>query len=510
MKIPSFSKGDGVVLPVDGRSNRQPPVIMALAFGAVLLLAVVIGYIAANNSLITVVTYTAIAGVAYMTYRSPRSGLILLLFFTSTMIAPEFLYDFNPKNVYNGYEAMLILVTVSAMLEASRRGKGRGLFERFFSSPVALALTIFAAVIAIKSLTLIIEGHFKSGIITQMNTFNRGLGFYLLFGPALLLFDTRKKQRWLVMAFFALGGIVLARVLLELIFPTWSVFKPFTLAEPLADEVPTVDMSVMRLRAPGGTFMLACFWIGMMNLALRTWSWKRLAVYIPVTLLMLLGILLEFNRSYVIPMMLLFVAAMLLNRERVRAKMLTMIMVVVLAVSVLLITTTLINSYVDAVFVRFGTAFSSQSLESQSILGREIEQQYAWEAIRKAPLFGIALDEFYRPPVPNLLDNLRWYIHDAYIWIWTYFGIVGLASFLFVLGAAITRSLINWKRISDPLLQTTVLGFSFTLATLMFANLAAPKFYEFASVPVVAVMLGLMEAIIISSRREEKPESGDA
>ncbi|MHB1389995.1 MAG: O-antigen ligase family protein [Thermoleophilia bacterium] len=508
--MPGINNGYGVMLPGDGRLNRQPPLIMALTFGVVVLVSAAIGYETTNKGFLTVVVYAAIAGVTYMTFRSPRAGLILLLFFTSTMIAPEFLYRFDPKNVYNGYEGMLILVTLSSMLEASRRGRGRGLFERFFASPVALAFTIFAGVIVIKSLTLIIEGHFKPGVISQMNTFNRGLSFYLLFSPALLLFDSRKKQRWLVMAFFALGGIVLARVLLELIFPNWSVFKLFTLAQPLADEVPTADMSVMRLRAPGGTFMVACFWIGMMNLALRTWSWKRLTFYIPMTVLMLVGILLEFNRSYVIPMIVLFVLAMFLNRKRVRAKLLTMVSIVVLVLVTLMFATTLLNSYVDAVFVRFGTAFSSESLSSQSVLGREIEQQYAWEAIQRAPLFGIALDEYYRPPVPNLLDNLRWYIHDAYIWIWTYFGIVGLASFLFVLGAAIARSVLNWKRIRDPLLQTTVLGFSFTILTLMFANLAAPKFYEFAAVPVVAVMLGLMEAIIVSSRQEVETEPVDA
>ncbi|MBE3066644.1 MAG: O-antigen ligase family protein [Chloroflexi bacterium] len=510
MNTHSVSNGNGTVLSEDGRLNREPPAMMALAFGVVLLLAVAIGYVAANKSLITVIAIPAIAGVTYMTFKSPRAGLVLLLIFTSTLIAPEFLFALNPKNVYNAYEGMLIMVIVSSMMAAARLRQRQGLFERFYSSPVAIALTVFAVVVLIKALTLIIESRFAPGTISQMNTFNRSLSLYLLFIPALLLFDTPKKQRWLVMVFFALGGVVLTRVMLELMFPSWSLFQMFSVAQPLADETPTVDMSVLRLRAPGGTFMLVCFWIGLMNIALRSWSVRRLALYIPVTLMMLVGILLEFNRSYVIPMMVLFVVALFLNRERVRAKLLTMVIFVLLVAVILLFTTTLLNSYVDAGFVRYGSTFSSESLESQSVLGREIEQQYAWVAIQRAPLFGIALDEFYRPPVPEMLDNLRWYIHNSYIWIWTYFGLVGLASFLFVLAAAILRSFLNWQRIRDPFLQTVVLGFAFSLVTLMSANIVAPKFYDFAAVPVVALMLGLMEAIIISSRQEAESGHADA
>jgi len=261
-----------------------------------------------------------------------------------------------------------------------------------------------------------------------------------------------------------------------------------------------VDPFVQRLRPPGGAMVLACFWMGLMNLILRPWSRRRLAVFLPLTLLMLAGVMLEFNRSYLVPIAVLLMLALFINRKNVRMKLLAVLAITAAVVVLFSSATGTLGKYISAAVTRYGSTFSSEAMEAQSQTSREIEINYAWIAIRSAPAFGIGLDELYRPHVPGMLDNLRWYIHNAYIWFWTYFGLAGLAAFVAVLMAVLLRGIFNWAEIKDPFLQASLVGMIFTIVTLAAADLVAPKFYDYVTVPVLAVMIGLVEAIIIKNQ----------
>ncbi|MHB8859005.1 MAG: O-antigen ligase family protein [Thermoleophilia bacterium] len=478
---------------------------LALAIGAALILPVLIGYIVPKYGFSTVLVLVVGIPFSWSIARWPAWGLLAIIAFMSTILAPEFLaYVVNPNSIYYYQEAMLFLILAGSLIYWSRNHEGVGIFERLYMTPQSVAVTIFFSVIVIKALTIIVEKHFALGTISAMYNFNRAITFYLLFIPVLLILDTRKKLRWMVGVIFVLGSITMLRVLLELLFPQWTIWTDISFSEPLALETPMVDLAVQRLRAPGGTVELLCFWTGMMSIILQSWTWRRLAFYIPFTLLMLTGMVLEFNRSYILPMAGLLLLTALLNRKYVRAKLISVLVVAVVAVAVLTLVTGAMQKYVEAAVVRYGSALSSQSLESQSLYGRNVETDYALQAISGSPVFGIGLDEFYRPPVPNMLDNLRWYIHNSYLWFWVYFGGIGLLAFLAVIGTSIIRSIIYWKRIADPLLSSALLGSGFTLATLVAANIAAPKFYDYATVPVVALMVGLIEAIILWERQRAR------
>ncbi len=477
---------------------------MQWIIAAVLILAVLVGYISAAYDFKMIVVVIAGAALFWSVIKWPRWGLVLIIAFMSTILAPEFLGSYvNTNFVYYAQEILLFLIVAASLISWSRRNPGIGIFTRLFSSPQMIAFTIFFAVVLIKALAIMIERRFEFSTISSMYNFNRSLTFYLLFIPVLLLLDTRDRVRWMVRVMYALGIFTMVRILLQLIFPHWGIWTYISLSEPLATETPFVDVSVQRLRSPGGTIVLACFWTGIMFMVLQSWTWKRLAFYVPFTLVMLAGMILEFNRSYILPMGGLLVLVMLLNRKNVRIKLLTVVAVTIMVLALLAAFTGSTQKYIDAATVRFGTALSSQSLESQSLTSRQIEQNYAWESIRGAPLFGIGLDEYYRPPVPGLLDNLRWYIHDTYIWFWTYYGIIGLGAFLAIMVTALVRSAFNWKRITDPMLQAALIGLAFAVVTMIAANFAAPKFYDYATVPAVAMILGLIEAIILSERRRD-------
>lgn len=485
--------------------SGRVPVALTVAV-AVVSMSVAIGYLTSSFDYKRLVMLVAAFAVTWFVVKWPQWGLVLLLSFTSTVTAPEFFAAaVTPNTVYYALEGLLLLVVAASILASGRTRKvgEPGVFQRLYASPQAVAIILFLSIVLIKAMVVIIEKRFGGGSLGQMYAFNRGLSFYILFIPVLLLMNTEARQRWMVTVLFVFASLIMIRVLLELLFPEWQVFKLVSVAQPLADDTPTVDLSVQRLRAPGGTIVLACFWIGLMNIILRPWNRRLLAIYIPLTLVMLVGILLEFNRSYVIPMMVLIVLALFLNKKMVRIKLLATVSIALLGLVLVFAATGQLGNYYDAVMVRYGSAFSSQAMESQSIVSREIEQSYAWQAIRKSPLLGIGLDELYRPPIPGMLDNLRFYIHNSYIWLWTYYGILGLAAFLGMIAVAMLRSIFYWKHIRNPLLQASLLGFAFSLATLLAANIAAPKFYDFATVPVVALMLGMTESISLASRSKK-------
>jgi len=485
--------------------NGRLPLLLTVA-AAVVAGSVMIGYLTSSFDYKALVALVVVVAVVWFVMKWPQWGLVPLLAFTSTVTAPEFFAAVvTPNTVYYAIELLLFLIVAASILAADRtRLAGEpGAFHRIYSSPQAIAVILFLGIVVIKSMAVMIEYRFGGGSIGQMYVFNRGLSFYILFIPVLLLMNTEARQKWMVRVLFVFASLIMMRVLLELLVPALPIFKMVSVAQPLADETPTVDLSVQRLRAPGGTIVLVCFWIGLMNIILRPWKRRLLAVFIPLTLVMLVGILLEFNRSYVIPMMLLVVLSLLLNKKMVRVKLLTTVLITIIGLVLVFAATGQLGKYYDAVIVRYGSAFSSQTMESQSIVSREIEQTYAWQAIRNSPLLGIGLNELYRPPVPGMMDNLRFYIHNSYIWFWTYYGILGLSAFLGMMAVAILRSIFYWKQIRDPLLQASLLGFAFSVATLMAANIAAPKFYDFATVPVVALMLGMTEAICLASRNKK-------
>jgi len=469
---------------------------------AALVLAIFSGYLTASFPSKMIVMMLGASALVWALVRWPHWGLVLILAIMSTVAMPEFFFWLaDIKAIYWGTEGLMLLIIASSMIYWDRNHPEAGTFQRLFSSPQSIAIAIFLGVILIKAMALIIERRFAASSVSQMYTFSRSLTFYLLFIPVMLLLDNGRRQRWMVAVLYVFGSLVLVRVLMELFFPDLSIFAYISLSQPLSADTPNVDLAVQRLRTPGGTIALACFWIGMMNIILRQWTWRRLVFYIPFTVAMLTVMLLEFNRSYIIPMAGLLVLSALLGRKKVRIKLMTIMAVTALALFVTVTFTGSLQSYLDAVASRYGSAFTSQSLEAQSITSRQIEQNYAWQEIRGAIFFGIGLDELYRPPVPGMKDNLRWYIHNSYIWFWTYFGLVGLLAFLGMIFTGIVRCFTNWKRISDSLLQTALLGCGFSLVTLLAANIAAPKFYDYAVVPVVAVMLGMIEVIILRQRR---------
>lgn len=488
----------GVLIPPHAPQGRSGAGLSALL--AMLIVAVLAALFAVRISFesFTLFVLTVLALVA--SYRKPRAAVFAFIIYTSSIIAPEYFSLYvDPNFIYWGAEIFLLVIVVGAVAQRTRETGGA--FWDLTHSPVALSLLLLGAVVSIKSFAFLVETRFPQWAFNHVYTFNRSLGFLAIFVPVFLLFNTATRQRVFLRVLFVIGAVIAVRVILEAVFPNLWIFDWIGFRQSLSVEFPTVDPSILRLRAPGGSLVQVCFWMGLMNIILRRWTPRLLTIYAPLTLLMLTAILLEFNRSYVIPIVALVGVAMLLNQRAARLKLATMLAVIAMALLMLSLTTGEVGDYVNAFTERYGSAFAHETFETQSLNSRMIENGYAWDSIRKAPVFGIGINEYYRPPVPGMLDNLRWYIHDAYLWYWVYFGFIGLAALIVALVTAAARGLLNWKKVHDPFLRAGLLSLTFTLLTLAAASFYAPRFYEYGTVPVVAMIMGLTEAIIFADRR---------
>ena len=473
--------------------EARPLAAIAAAFVAALLIGKYSTQLTTKEPLVIV----AAGALFWLVAKRPRWGVVLFLAMTSTLIIPDFFERWTSENMaYGMYLFILLLLIVRAFTF-----EGGKAFERLAASPVAITMAVFIALIVAKSVEVMVASGLNRHTISSVLLIDRSLLLYLVFIPVLLMFGSVRSQRRLAGAILALGGTTVFVALLSLVLHN-SLLHQFMAAQSLQSDTPGVSALVERLRPPGDAFMLFGFWIGIMNLAIRPWTKKRVALFVPLTLLMLTGVLLEFNRSYIVPMLGLLLVAALINRKNVRMKLLAVAAGAAILLVLFAAATGTLDKYVSAIALRYGTTFSSNSLDAQSLLSRQVEDGYAWKAIESSPVFGIGLDQLYRPPVPKMLDNLRWYIHDSFIWFWTYFGLTGLAAFAAMLAAGLLRGVTNWKKIRDPLLQATVLGLVFALITLVAADFYAPKFYEFQTVPVVALAVGLIEAIIYAQKRD--------
>jgi hypothetical protein len=129
---------------------------------------------------------------------------------------PEFFAPWIDSNlVYLLYEFLLITLVGRSLLA----GGTPGVFQRLYRSPVAISLTVFAAIVAAKSLVILIDSRFAHSTINSVYLFDCSLSFYLLFVPVLIYFNEVRWQRWLVRVMFVLAGIVVTGVILQVAFP---------------------------------------------------------------------------------------------------------------------------------------------------------------------------------------------------------------------------------------------------------------------------------------------------
>lgn len=118
---------------------------------------------------------------------------------------------------------------------------------------------------------------------------------------------------------------------------------------------------------------------------------------------------------------------------------------------------------------------------------------------------GIARGWEERYPVSVERKGSRDYVHFVALWYWLHLGILGLAAYLWLFGAAIVAGYGLWKRGPEPWLRAIGLGFVGSLTALMIAETTASfTGIELRATIVVGAALGLLAA----ARRIAAQEAG--
>ncbi len=217
------------------------------------------------------------------------------------------------------------------------------------------------------------------------------------------------------------------------------------------------------------------------------------------------GLFLTFQRNYWLSMILMLALLFVLVSGPWRSRILKWggfgMAILLLAIA---LAGTSADKYLAAANDRFIRGLSPGTLaQDSSTQDRLVETNFAIQSIRSHPLLGVGLGNFYRPPLPSdpywMPDfpqiGLRWYIHNAYLWVWIDMGLVGFIPFLWLYAVFIIRGLTRWRKITDPNLRAVVLGSTLGVLGQAISNIVAPNFLQTWVLIIFAVLMGINELI---------------
>ena len=155
-----------------------------------------------------------------------------------------------------------------------------------------------------------------------------------------------------------------------------------------------------------------------------------------------------------------------------------------------------------------GLSGSARS-EDLGIAWRELENDYALDAARRAPVIGQGLGATFRPPVrgepfdPGDRDFGRTYVHNLYLWLAVKLGLVGLGGYcLFVLAPVV--AVVRRARRLPAERSGVVLGIAAGVLGIAAVNFVAPVSNEPATAVVLGCALGFLH--VQGRRGRPRPE----
>ncbi len=217
------------------------------------------------------------------------------------------------------------------------------------------------------------------------------------------------------------------------------------------------------------------------------------------------GLFLSFQRNYWLTMLSMLALLGVLVSWPQRSRILRWGIVGLVAVALLVsFSGGAFERYAVAAFDRLIWGMRPETLaQDSSTQMRVMETGYAIQSIAQHPLLGIGLGNLYRPFTADdkyhLPEHpgigLRWYMHNAYLWVWTMMGLMGFMPFIWLYSSFLVRGFTRWHRIGDPKLRAVALGFTLAILGQAISNLVAPNFVQSWILIVFAIMLGISELI---------------
>ncbi|MHB0858717.1 MAG: O-antigen ligase family protein [Anaerolineae bacterium] len=425
--------------------------------------------------------------------RRPEWGLLAMLFIANGLIDSEALplISLGPASLHLTDAIVLILLAIVVV---------RAVADRRFqvvSTPLDAPLAWFcAAVFLSAALAILVHDTDASFVLRRL----RALTYYLLFFPVTNLIRTCRQVSVLVSGMLAMAVFAALVMFIQVLAPSIQIIK--TRAMELSTAGVT-SQGVLRTFIEAERLIYVALPISLALLVLAKQGSR--AMRLGATGVLALGVFLTYQRNYwlttIIALSLLTLLVSAPARLKIARYALVALVVIALAVSLPVEGT---RRYMAAAADRlvFGMQPDTLAVDSSTQM-RVMETGHALRSIARNPLVGVGLgtpyrpatqsDQYYSVEYPGM--GLRWYTHNAYLWVLVDMGLLGFIPFLWFYAGAVFRGLAKWRHIASPTHRAIVLGGSLALLGQSISNVVAPNYMQSWSLATYPVLIGLNEVI---------------
>jgi len=439
------------------------------------------------------ITLTAIAGILLLKYLTTRAVLVVLIIvvLTSSIVFEESI-PLLPIGVGSLHVSDILLLFMLSTLGY------RYLTEKNFTfakSPLNIPLLLFVSAALLSAIISVVKfGADFNDVARQF----RVISYYLLFFLTTNLITEKQQIKLLVKGLFIIAAVVAAAMVVQAIIGESIQLMPGRIESAGTSGS---EFGALRILPPGQTLVFVTFIVSICALVFNQEKPVLFSSTFYLTLLLGMGIVLTYNRSYWVTAILGIMTLLMITATENKIRLAALLMVILICCGSIFAmfggTGGKLGTTVDAVTERFSSLFAGKELEQSSSLDyRRMENEYAVAQIKRHPLMGIGLANDYRPDIYGPDDNLNYYVHNAYLWLILDFGFFGFVLYLWFYLRFILRGFRNWQKIEDTLMQSVVAGSMLSGTGLLLMAFVNPVFMQWFSIVVLAIMIGVSETII--------------
>lgn len=434
--------------------------------------------------------FVALAGIGslFAILKRPELGVLGILLAASTLFTREVLPPFGVASVNildMAFFALGFLILIRWLAERQ---------FRFVRTPLDLPLLALLLAAVVSSVPPLLMSSLQIWEVYQEVVV---ILYYLVFFLVTQLVREKRQLRLLIEGFFVLASATGAIMLVQYVAGD-SIRLLLGRVETTITQGIRYE-GVMRILPPGQSLVLTASVILATLLIVDRVRLRWLVYWVLTTI----GVILTFNRSFWIGMLLAFgvLAFVLKGPETLRLAKVGVVIFVV-AIPALIVASLQVDSrianLVTASAQRLVTVVAQDFTADSTFQWRYPEYEYAAAKVLEQPLLGVGMGSYYRP-LDTRLDSEhfdgRRYLHNGHLYVLVKAGLVGYLCLVWVSVLFVGRGLRLWPSIADPVQQAVVLGMVMAYISVLVSAIAVPAFMEFFWAPVLGMMMGTNEVI---------------
>lgn len=467
------------------------PSHLAVACGVGLLLGVACLWFSPLWVLGGVLGTLSLVGIA----SRPELGLLAIVLITSGVIDFERLplLKMGPIGSFHITDVILLYLLAMVLTKASVVPG-----FKVVRTPLDVPLIWFTLAILLSAARAIVQFSLDTHFVRWLL---RPLTYYLGFFAVTNLIRHRRQLSVLTNGLFVIAVLASLAILVQVLDPSIQLVKSRSIELVTAGQE---YEGILRTYMGADRLIYPMLLVSVCSLTLGS-RWLPPRLEFARAGILSTGLLLTFLRSNWASMISMLALLGLLVTWRERARVLRWAVVGMIAVVLLVsLPGVLPEQYMAAAWERLVWGMRPETLAQDSATQmRAMETRHAIESIAQHPLLGIGLRNLYRPAIEqdaywspdNPHIGLRWYIHNAYLWVWIDMGLMGFIPFIWLYSSFLVRGFTRWRKIGDPKLRAMVLGFTLAILGQAISNVVAPNFIQSWVLIVFAIMMGINEVI---------------